>query len=916
MHCRRRSANTGWELILDIVPNHMGIGDPCNAWWMDVLENGPGSPYAGYFDIDWHPIKPELENKVLIPILGDQYGVVLEDGKFRLVYEDNGAFVIHYYDSRLPVEPCTYALILGGVAERLNSTAARSESTSDTASEAVSDLQSILTALTYLPANTESDPLKLAERQREKEVIKRRLAGLVNAQPAVQTALTQTLDAYNGHVGDPHSFDALDALIAAQPYRPSYWRVAAEEINYRRFFDINDLAAIRVERADVFADTHRLAFQLLNEGKVNGFRIDHPDGLWDPPGYFNRLQAEAFRQHLDLPDDQQEAALTQFAARENPSARLPLYVVVEKILSEREPLPVDWQVHGTTGYDFMNAVNGIFIASENEKAFDAVYKRFTGTPHDFEALVAECKARTMQASLSSEINVLGRELERINEQNRRYRDFTLNGVTDALREVIACLSIYRTYIRTDEVVSERDRRYLQKAITTARRRSPQTSASIFEFMHTILLLKNLREFPEAEQARIVAFVMKFQQVTGPVMAKSVEDTAFYLYNRLVALNEVGGQPDVFGVSVEAFHRANQQRLAGWPHAMLGTSTHDTKRSEDVRARLATLSEIPGEWNAALNRWKRLNAAHKTLIDDAEAPDRNEEYLFYQTVIGAWPFEPYSEADFATFRDRVAAYMLKAAKEAKIHTSWLNPNPDYDEALRRFIEGALDNKRKNRFIDDILAFQRRIARGGLINALAQQLLKLTVPGVPDIYQGTELWDLSLVDPDNRRPVDYAIRARSLTELNTALDAPDLDRLALVRDLRATAADGRIKLFVTRSVLAYRQAHPALFSDGDYVPLRATGSAAAHLCGFVRRSENEALLVATPRLVAGLGSLENASPDLQGLEGTRLILPSELTNKPLRNLFTGESVTPSAENEESWLDAAALFREFPVAILVSD
>ncbi len=900
----------GMGLILDTVPNHMGIGDPCNAWWMDVLENGPGSAYADYFDIDWQPIKPELENKVLIPILEDQYGKVLESGKFRLAYED-GAFFLYYYENKLPITPRTYSLILSYRLDALIETLGADN-------EQLQELQSILTALSHLPSRTEQDPAKRTERQREKEVIKRRIAALVNSSPAVQTALNETVQDFNGTIGDPHSFDLLDNLIDAQPYRPAFWRVAAEEINYRRFFDINDLAAIRVERPEVFQDTHRLIFKLLSEGKVNGLRIDHPDGLWNPPHYFYQLQegyiADAVKVHLQTDDPAVTDAVIRRLQEQNNDEDVrnwPLYVVVEKILSETEPLPQEWAVYGTTGYDFMSAVTGLFVDSNHQPAFDGIYHRFIKDHPDFPALIVASKQMTMENALSSEINALAYQLERINEKNRRYRDFTLNGIITALREVIASMAIYRTYISDPHTISERDQRYIEAAVAAARWRNPQIAGSLFYFIRNTLLLRNMDEFREEHRQDLIAFVMKFQQVTGPVMAKSVEDTAFYIYNRLVSLNEVGGEPQTFGTSIKDFHGRNRERLRCWPHSMLASSTHDTKRTEDVRARISVLSEIPGEWNAGLARWKRSNGNHRTLVDGSPAPDRNEEYLFYQIVIGAWPFEPTSPEEFATFRERIAAYMLKAAKEAKVHTGWINPNQAYDDALQNFVRAALDEKTGARFLADMGAFQRRIAYYGMFNGLSQQLLKLTSPGVPDIYQGTELWDLSLVDPDNRRPVDYQRRTNYLT----GLQAADGDRAALVQDLLDRAGDGRIKLYVTSRALAYRREHPQVFRESDYVPLEASGDKRDHVIAFSRRYADESLIVVVPRLIAELvGGVERPPLGDEVWGNTAVTFPAEYAGRAFRNLFTDEIVTVNPSDQSAGLPLSILLTRFPVALLV--
>ncbi|HEY8477905.1 MAG TPA: malto-oligosyltrehalose synthase, partial [Chloroflexota bacterium] len=813
----------GMGIVLDTVPNHMAITDVGNAWWMDVLENGPGSTYAPYFDIDWRPATPELENKVLLPFLEDQYGNVLENGTLRVAYED-GAFFLYYHEMRLPLAPGTYTALLG---HQLESLLARLGDDH----EHVQELQSILTALSYLPDRTETAPERVAERNREKEVIKRRIAALYNASPEIRAAIDAAVHAFNGTVGDPESFHLLDALLDQQAYRLAFWRVATDEINYRRFFDISHLAAIRVEVPEVFRDTHDLILRLVAEGKVTGLRIDHPDGLWKPASYFRQLQeAYLVKRVFDrlapveangerpLESVLQHPVATWLASRSQPPGASrpswPLYVVAEKILCEGEPLPEDWAIYGTTGYDFLNDLNGLFVDSRNRGAFDEIYSRFVGVRYNYRNLVNSAKKMIMLVSLASEVNALSHQLERIVKRNRRYRDFTLNSLTFALREVIACLPVYRTYIDGDaRVVPERDQAYIAAAVAEAKKRNPRTAEAIFDFIGETLLLRNLDQFRPEDRRPIVEFVMKFQQVTGPVMAKGVEDTAFYVYNRLVSLNEVGGNPEQFGLSPAAFHQQSLQRQRRWPHSLLATSTHDTKRSEDVRARINALSEMPEEWQAALDRWADTNAAKKVVVDGEMAPDRNDEYLLYQTLLGVWPSEPLTPEEFACFRQRIADYMHKATKEAKVHTSWVNPNEAYDAAVRSFVFNILPDDPQDAFLQDFLAVQRRVAFFGRLNSLAQVTLKLTAPGVPDLYQGTELWDFSLVDPDNRRPVDFERRRLLLGQIRERVER-DGDLTRLVRELLEHAHDGRIKLYVTHRLLRYRRDRRDLFSKGEY------------------------------------------------------------------------------------------------------
>ncbi|MGE3805457.1 MAG: malto-oligosyltrehalose synthase, partial [Gemmataceae bacterium] len=899
-------------LILDTVPNHMGIG-PTNGWWMDVLENGPASIYAAHFDIDWHPANPSLDNKVLIPVLEDQYGKVLESSKIRLAHEE-GAFFLYYYEHKLPVAPRTYSTILEQRLPQLDEELGEDN-------EHVQELRSILTALSYLPAAIETSPEKIAERNREKEVIKRRIATLLAASPEIATALEGAVTDINGKLGEPDSFDALDALLDSQSYRPAFWRVATEEINYRRFFDINELAAICVERPEVFQSTHELFFRLLAEGKANGLRIDHPDGLWDPTSYFRDLQKsyviERARQQLggqSVPDNfDQEAAASfeQRLAHGEYEKNWPLYVVAEKILSQDEALPREWAVYGTSGYDYLIQANSLFVAGDSRDAFDRIYKQFVGTKLDFHTLIRNTKKMIMLVTMASEINALSHQLDRIAERNRRFRDFTLNSLTFAIREIIASMRVYRTYITGPNNVSLRDRLFVESAVAEAKKLNPRTAGTVFDFICDSLLLRNIDDLRDEDRQRLVDWAMKFQQVTGPVMAKGVEDTAFYVYNRLSSLNEVGGEPDCFGITVEHFHDMNVARFDSWPHSMLASSTHDTKRSEDVRARLNVLAEVPDEWQAALARWGQLNAAKKDMADDVPAPDRNDEYLLYQTLLGAWPTEPVEPAVFGEFRERIAAYMQKAINEAKVHTSWINPNHDYNAAVRSFVERLLPDDPEDMFRKDVAAFQRRLAYFGYFNALSQVVLKLTCPGVPDVYQGTELWDFSLVDPDNRRPVDYGRRRALLSALRQRIERSGKKLVPLVQEMLASMTDGRIKLYTLYRLLQLRRERQPFFAEASYHPLEVTGARREHVCAFARVLGDLAMIVMVPRLPLRLTNGNERPPLGPEVWGdTAVLLPEELDGgRAFSHLFTGENLTATAGR----LSVAAALGQFPVALL---
>jgi (1->4)-alpha-D-glucan 1-alpha-D-glucosylmutase len=866
----------GMGHLVDVVPNHMGIAGYTNPWWWDVLEGGPDSPHAEYFDIDWDPRQPEHAGKVLLPILGEQYGSVLERGELKLVYSD-GLFRIDYFENRFPVAPASTAVVLREALARLDGVL-------DEEHPDRMELESIATALERLPNRRRTDRSSIAERRRERTVTQRRLSGLYAMSGDVAFTVSQAVEAFNGTPGDAASFDRLHALLDEQAYRLAFWRVAAEEINYRRFFDVNELAGVRVEVPAVFRDTHRLILRLVREGKVTGLRIDHPDGLFHPRDYLRELQAET--------------AGIDSAER--------FYVVVEKILTGDETLPDDWPVAGTVGYEFLNRVNGLFVAGDNLKAMDEAYRRFTGIRAKFRDLIYEKKLQILRFALVSELTVLTTLLDRISEKNRVYRDFTWGALRDALREVVACFPVYRTYIDafTGEV-SDRDRRYVDQAVGQAKRRNPSVSGSIFDFVRDVLLLQWPESLTEEDRQQHARFVMKFQQLTGPVMAKGVEDTAFYVFNRLVSLNEVGGEPDRFGVSVEEFHSFNRERAERWPGALSASSTHDTKRSEDVRARIDVLSEIPEAWAEAVNRWAEMNARHRGDEDGDPIPDRNDEYLLYQTLVGAWPLEEMGAEAHAEFIARIQQYMDKATREAKVHTSWINPNEAYDTGLRDFVAAILARGGDNPFLADIAAFQRPVARLGMVNALAQTLVKLTSPGVPDVYQGQETWDLSLVDPDNRRPVDYELRRRMLIDVRAQMDR---DRAGLCRDLIERWEDGRVKLYLTHVALAARNAHPDAFTGGEYLPLEAAGAKAEHVVAFARRGGGSTLLTVVPRLVATLtAARDHALPTPADWAGTAVT--GDAVAGRWRNLLTGAEIRAG----EGGLALAELLADFPVALL---
>ena len=798
----------GLGQVLDIVPNHMAISGRRNRLWWDVLENGPSSRYAPYFDITWKPRDEKLRNKLLIPVLADHYGRVLEHGDLQLK-RNGGEFVVQYFDNNWPVSPRSLVSLLACAAQETGS----------------DNLAFLADSLSRLPRAALTDPASKTARHRDKGVIHGMLERLFAETPFLAEAVDDCLKEYNRDV------DRLDSILNQQNYRLAFWRTAEQELGYRRFFDVNTLVALCMEKPVVFADTHALILRWLHEGVLDGIRIDHPDGLRDPCEYFRRLREQA----------------------------ADVWIIAEKILEPGEKFRTEWPIDGTTGYDYLNQAGGLFVDGRNEEKFSALYADFTGEPTDYAAVCRDKKHRVLRDLLGSDVNRLTHLLTEICERHREQRDYTRQDVIRALRELVACFPIYRTYVVPErEELTDEDRRYTDQAIEASKINRPEIDPDLFDFIRDLLLLR-VRGTLESE------FVMRFQQFCGPAMAKGVEDTVFYIYNRLVSLNEVGGDPGRFGVSPEEFHAFCSDVQNSRPQTMLASSTHDTKRSEDVRVRISLLSEMPDEWRGVLARWSRANEKHKT---DA-MPDANTEYLLYQTLIGAWPIAP----------ERLLPYMEKACREAKQQTSWLAPNEKFENATRKFIEGLYGDRE---FLHELEAFVRPLIEPGRISSLSQTLLKFTTPGVPDTYQGEELWDLSLVDPDNRRPVNYDLRRQLLGSLSALSPAEIWQR----------SDEGLPKLWTTHRALCLRTCKQRSFGpDGAYRPLRASGSKACHLISFMRADD---VVVLVPRLVWQLGG---------DWQDTSLNIPAGTW----RNVLTGQSVPGGP------VKVAEVLREFPVALL---
>lgn len=905
------SRNMG--LILDVVPNHMWVGEG-NAWWMDVLENGPTSRFAEYFSISWrnHP-RERLRNKVLLPILDDWYGKVLQAGRIVPFYEA-GRFGITIDEARLPLDPRTFKTFLEPVLAALLETNAPDD-------PRVVELQSIISSIRHLPSREHFDPSNSSEALGEASVIKRRLRELVDQNPEIAAAIEKAMAEIRGVESDPSSFSRLVELLDAQVYRPCFWRVALDEINYRRFFDVNDLAALATERIDVFLAVHLKIFEWMRKGFVSGLRIDHIDGLLKPKEYLDRLQTyavicEARRQwdsdHGPVSDADWSEIETQLVSRleaDHPVTKR-LYVVVEKILGQRETCPDDWACDGTTGYEFLNQVNSLFVDTDSAEPLTRVYREFTGRDFPFDQLSYESKLQVLRSTMASELHVLAHYLDRLAQMEWWSRDFTLNGLRQALEEMIACFPVYRSYIYHEPTHS--DRLAVMQAASRARRKAAFLGKEVFEFICNTLLLQT----PQAsevspdyrEQQR--KFAGKFQQLTSPVMAKGVEDTALYLFNRLVSLNEVGSSPDKFGSSPDDLHGFLQKRADTQRGGLSPLSTHDTKRSADVRARINVLSEIPEEWGRRLQDWATLNRSLKTETDDGVlAPDENDEYLIYQTLVGAWPDEKQEPSKERTkFTERMQAYLQKAIHEAKAHSSWISPDAKYDSAVSKFIQSILDEGTSGPFLASLNDFLRQIHPYGKINSLAQTLIQCTAPGVPDIYQGSESWDYSLVDPDNRRPVDYPIREQALKNFEAVKND---DTNNLFEQSQEVLQSERAKLFVTNRTLQLRNKLNQLFQKGHYIPLETTGPDARHLFAFMLCHEGNAVLVAVPRLMKKRSRAGQQTDNSKVELNAEVHLPLEWNTMHWKHVFTGAAVL----SNEGKLSSHELFKNFPVVLLES-
>jgi len=848
----------GW--LQDIIPNHMAYSHE-NTMLMDIFENGQASDYYTFFDVVWEHPYEGIRGRVLAPFLSTFFGEALENGQIRLLYDDSGLWVT-YFNIRFPLKIESYVNIFTHDLRRLKKSLGSDHSD-------FTKLLGIISVLKDLPSQEEN-----RERHAQMTFGKGMLWELYSTNEQIKQFIDTNISIFNGDPENPRSFNPLDSLLSEQHFRLSFWKVATEEINYRRFFNINELISLKIEDDTVFDHTHSLIFKLLKEGKVSGLRIDHIDGLYDPKRYLKRLRKEVGQ----------------------------TYVVAEKILEMGEQLPRIWPIQGTTGYEFLNHVNGIFCKKDNERRFTRIYSRFTNSKVSFEELVYEKKKLILEKHMAGDVDNIANLLKKASSRDRHGGDITLYGLKMAMVEVMARFPVYRTYI-SEGVFREEDLLYINTAVDKALQSNPGLMHEL-QFIKRFLLLELGDYLSEEDKKNCLHFVMRFQQFTGPLMAKGFEDTALYIYNRLLSLNEVGGLPETFGVSLEEFHDFNKIRSDSWPHSLTATSTHDTKRGEDVRARLNVLSELPEEWERNIREWSKLNSKKKRKIDGLRAPDKHDEYFIYQTLVGAFPF---GDKDYPAFAERIKSYMLKAVREAKIHTAWLEPDHQYEDACINFTEQILDTSKPNEFLRTFIPFQRKVAYYGILNSLSQTLIKVTSPGVPDFYQGAEMWDLNLVDPDNRRPVDFGIRKSLLSNIK---EEAQTGLFSLVSSLLRSREDGRIKLFVIWMGLKARNLHPQVFREGKYIPLEVVGKFRDHVVAFARNHRKNWAVTVTPRFLVTLVSNGEYPLGTEVWHDTHMLLPK---GSPMEwnNMLTGEIVGNSNP-----VRISEVLHRFPVALLLAE
>ncbi|MHC1725790.1 MAG: malto-oligosyltrehalose synthase [Syntrophobacteraceae bacterium] len=843
----------GW--LQDIVPNHMAY-DGQNPMLMDIFESGTLSDYYNFFDVEWDHAYDSMKGRLLAPFLGKPYGESLESGEIRIKFGQNG-FMVNYYSLQYPLRIESYESILSPNLGRLRETLGPDHP------DYIRFVGIIFTLKGY-----PCQPLS-QERVDQTRFIKGMLWEIYNNSETVREFVDRNLSILNGEAG-PSELSNIDQLLYDQFFRLSFWKVASEEINYRRFFSINELISLRIEDPEVFQRCHEKIFQLTSAGAFTGLRVDHIDGLYNPLEYLKRL-------------------------REGTSG---IYTTVEKILAFQEDLPTNWPVQGTSGYDYLNYLNGIFCQAENEDEFSIIYQSFTGAGADRENLLHEKKALIIEHFMTGDVDNLAHLMKKISSKDRGGGDITLHGLRRAIFEVLALFPVYRTYI-SPESFTGMDRRYITDAVERAKKRVPALVNEI-NYLAKFLLLKYEDYLGEEEKALRLKFAMRFQQFSGPLMAKGFEDTLLYVYNRLISLNEVGGDPFRFGISLSEFHDYNKARSENWPNAMNASSTHDTKRGEDVRARINVLSEIPDEWGKRVNAWSRLNEANKTTLHGLKVPARNDEYLLYQTLVGAYP---YDESEHSDFVRRICEYVIKATREARVYTGWIKPDSEYEEAFESFVNNILDKSARNVFLEDFLAFQKKVAHFGLVNSLSQVVLKICSPGIPDFYQGADLWEFSLVDPDNRRQVDFRRRISFQESIFRDMETPGFPK-----QLMDSAEDGRIKLFVIQQCLLARREHRNLYRNGSYIPLAVNGQHSGHTMAFARREESSWAIAVAPRFCTSLTSEKEFPLGLKVWGDTAIMLPEDAPAN-WKNVITGEEHSFRGE-----LPVGAILSTIPVAQLL--
>ncbi len=845
--------------LQDIVPNHMAF-DSENGMLMDVLEKGQRSEFFSFFDIDWEHAYENIKGRVLAPLLGRFYGESLEDSEISLCFGPQG-FSIKYYDLNLPLAIDSYSFVLSHRIGTLRKTLGNDHP----------DFIKLLGVLYVLKTVVTEE--ELSDVYDQVRFVKKMLWDIYCANERFKEFLDENIEIFNGVKIRGDSFGLLDELLSMQVFRLSYWKIATKEINYRRFFNINSLISLKIQDRNVFDYVHDLVFRQIRSGKVCGLRIDHVDGLNDPGEYVGLLRA-------NFPE---------------------LYLITEKILLRGEELPATWPVQGTTGYDFLNYVNGVFVERMNVRAISKIYSNFSGFQDNFNEMVREKKRLIIFELMAGDINNLAQELKSISSRDRHASDVTLYGLRRALTEVLVSFPVYRSYVSWTEF-THNDQKYMETAINLAEHYEPALAPEL-HFLRKFLLLQYPPYIDEDGKKEWIKFAMRFQQYTSPVMAKGLEDTVLYIFNRLISLNDVGGQPEFFGHSIKEFHHLNKKRLRLTPLSLNATTTHDTKRDEDVRARINVLSEIPREWETTVKRWGRLNRTRKKRIGRTYLPDKNDEYFLYQTLVGSWPLDM---SEYPQFLDRIKEYAIKAVREAKVHTAWVKPDIVYEDAYISFIDSIMEPTQDNPFFEDILAFASRIARFGMLNSLSCVLLKITSPGIPDFYQGTELWSLSLVDPDNRRPVDFCKRKKLLDEIRSKA-ASNMGNL--LGELCSQIDNGKIKLFLTWKGIQTRKAMSNLFEEGEYIPLRTSGAFARHIVAFARSDTKNCSLTIAPRLyrkVTPDGSIPFARA---AWKDTSILLPRRIKGS-FTNVMTGEDI-----EFEQHLDVADVLETFPVALLVN-